>query len=461
MLERISKTEVLLFSLRILTLIFGQISNILITRISSVETYSQYVLINSFVMAACLINQNGLSQVILREIPGFSNKRKTIADFIKSILLLSAITSTLIASLILIFKEEILIILIKNLHPASTDTALIFAGLITWLFCLGFLNIITESFRAFGKIQFSLTFGGIEGIGGYGKGTIINILFILISIFCFTFSKKISILELVLISGILNFCVLAVAIVFLLRDLKIKSWHFRIRINTLVAEVIKTKKFVNEYAGMMLYLLCSEILLLINSQSDLWLLNMFSNQINVGFYSVSLRTIGIIITPIYTVCSIYISEISKCVSEENGLRKFSKINQKISILSIPSIILLIILMAFSGQVLTLIYGGNYRDANLILSILTFRGLVVVIFPALMASLLMIATKQEIFMVTTFGMLVSVLLEYFLLRYFDANGLAVGSVIGYWVEYACAYILLKKKYTLDTILSFRKKSIMST
>jgi O-antigen/teichoic acid export membrane protein len=460
MLEKISKTEILLFSLRIITLILGQVSNILITRISSVETYSQYVLINSFIMATCLINQNGLSQVILREIPNFNHKR-TIINFIKSILILSAVTSTLIICLMISFKEDILNVLIKNSQIDNTDIKWIFLCFCVWLLCLGFLNIITESFRAFGKVQVSLAFGGIEGIGGYGKGTIINVLFILISITCLILSKKISILELVLISAVLNLCVFSVAAVFLLRELKIKIWNFRIRMNALIVEVDKIKGFIRKYAGMMLYLLCSEILLLINSQSDLWLLNLFSDQLNVGFYSVSLRTIGIIITPIYTICSIYISEISKCVSDEHSLGKFPKINQKISTLSIPSIILLLILMFFSSQVLTLIYGSSYQDASLILSILTFRGLVVVMFPALMASLLMAATKQEIFMVTTFGMIASVLLEYLLLQYFDAKGLAVGSVIGYWLEYICAYILLKNKYALNTILSFQKRNVVNT
>jgi O-antigen/teichoic acid export membrane protein len=461
MLEKISKIEILLFALRIITLLLGQISNILITRISSVETYSQYVLINSFIMAACLINQNGLSQVILREIPNFNYKRETIINFIKSTLILSAVTSTLIICLIFSFREEILNTLIKNPQLNNIDTIWIFLCFLVWLFCLGFLNIITESFRAFGKVQVSLAFGGIEGIGGYGKGTIINVLFIIISIICITLSKKISILELVLISAVLNFCIFSAALAFLLRELKTKIWNFRIRINTLIVEIKKIKSFGSKYAGMMLYLLASEILLLINSQSDLWILNLFSDQVNVGFYSVSLRTIGIIITPISTVCSIYISEISKCVSDRDSLDNFSKINQKISIFSIPSIILLLVLMFFSGQVLTLIYGSNYQDANLILTILTFRGLVVVIFPALMASLLMAATKQEIFIVTTFGMVASVLLEYFLLQYFDANGLAVGSVIGYWLEYICAYILLKNKYSLNTILSLKRKDIVST
>jgi O-antigen/teichoic acid export membrane protein len=461
MLEKISKIEILLFALRIITLLLGQISNILITRISSVETYSQYVLINSFIMAACLINQNGLSQVILREIPNFNYKRETIINFIKSTLILSAVTSTLIICLIFRFRKEILNTLIKNPQLNNIDTIWIFLCFLVWLFCLGFLNIITESFRAFGKVQVSLAFGGIEGIGGYGKGTIINVLFIIISIICITLSKKISILELVLISAVLNFCIFSAALAFLLRELKTKIWNFRIRINTLIVEIKKIKSFGSKYAGMMLYLLASEILLLINSQSDLWILNLFSDQVNVGFYSVSLRTIGIIITPISTVCSIYISEISKCVSDRDSLDNFSKINQKISIFSIPSIILLLVLMFFSGQVLTLIYGSNYQDANLILTILTFRGLVVVIFPALMASLLMAATKQEIFIVTTFGMVASVLLEYFLLQYFDANGLAVGSVIGYWLEYICAYILLKNKYSLNTILSLKRKDIVST
>jgi O-antigen/teichoic acid export membrane protein len=461
MLEKISKIEILLFALRIITLLLGQISNILITRISSVETYSQYVLINSFIMAACLINQNGLSQVILREIPNFNYKRETIINFIKSTLILSAVTSTLIICLIFSFRKEILNTLIKNPQLNNIDTIWIFLCFLVWLFCLGFLNIITESFRAFGKVQVSLAFGGIEGIGGYGKGTIINVLFIIISIICITLSKKISILELVLISAVLNFCIFSAALAFLLRELKTKIWNFRIRINTLIVEIKKIKSFGSKYAGMMLYLLASEILLLINSQSDLWILNLFSDQVNVGFYSVSLRTIGIIITPISTVCSIYISEISKCVSDRDSLDNFSKINQKISIFSIPSIILLLVLMFFSGQVLTLIYGSNYQDANLILTILTFRGLVVVIFPALMASLLMAATKQEIFIVTTFGMVASVLLEYFLLQYFDANGLAVGSVIGYWLEYICAYILLKNKYSLNTILSLKRKDIVST
>ncbi len=460
MLEKISKIEILLFALRIITLLLGQISNILITRISSVETYSQYVLINSFIMAACLINQNGLSQVILREIPNFNHKRETIIHFIKSTLILSAVTSTLIICLILSFRKEILNTLIKNPQLNNIDTIWIFLCFFVWLFCLGFLNIITESFRAFGKVQVSLAFGGIEGIGGYGKGTIINVLFIIMSIICITLSKKISVLELVLISAVLNFCIFSAALAFLLRELKTKIWNFRIRINTLIVETKKIKSFGSKYTGMMLYLLASEILLLINSQSDLWILNLFSDQVNIGFYSVSLRTIGIIITPISTVCSIYISEISKCVSDRDGLDNFSKINQKISIFSIPSIILLIVLMFFSGQVLMLIYGSKYQDANLILTILTFRGLVVVMFPALMASLLMAATKQEIFIVTTFGMVASVLLEYFLLQYFDANGLAVGSVIGYWLEYICAYILLKNKYSLNTILSLKRKDIVS-
>jgi O-antigen/teichoic acid export membrane protein len=458
--ETISKKEIFLFALRIITLALGQISNILITRVSSVETYSQYVLINSFIMAVCLINQNGLSQVILREIPNFNNERKTIINFIKPVLILSVATSILMVYFLFLFKTEILSALIKNIQIDSTNTAWFFLYCFLWLFCLSLLNIITESFRAFGKVHVSLTFGGIEGIGGYGKGTIINILFILLSVICLIFSKKISILELVSISAVLNFCVLSVAIVFLIRELKIKIQHFRIRANTLIIEANKIKEFGSKYAGIMLYLLCSEILLLINSQSDLWLLNMFSNQINVGFYSVSLRTTGIIITPIYTICSIYISEISKCVSDGNAPDEFSKINRKISLLSIPSILLLLILMFFSGKTLTLIYGSNYQDANLILSILTFRGLVVVIFPALMASLLMVATKQEIFMVTTLGMVLSVLLEYFLLQYFDANGLAIGSVIGYWLEYICAYVLLKNKYALNTMLSLRKGNIVS-
>lgn len=462
MLKKIYKKEILLFALRIINLMLGQISVILITRISSVETYSQYVLINSLIMTVCLINQNGLSQVILREIPNFNhNKRKKTIDFIKSILIRSAITSVIIICLIFSFKKEILSILLKNSQIENIDTTWIFLCFFLWFFCLGFLNIITESFRALGKVEVSLAFGGIEGIGGYGKGTIINIFFIIISIICFILSKKILIFELILISAALNLFLSFIAIIFLLRELKIKIWNHKISINSFFSEVNKIRIFSRKYVGIMFYLLCSEILLLINSQSDLWLLNLFSDQLNIGFYSVSLRTIGIIITPVASICSIYISDISKCVSNKDNFSNFTRINQKISILSIPCIILLAVIMFFSEQVLISIYGSSYQDASLVLSILTFRGLVVVVFPAQMASLLMVATKKEIFTITTLGMLVSVFLEYLLLQYFGANGIAVGSVIGYWFEYGCAYFLLKNKYSLNTILSLRGKNVGRT
>jgi O-antigen/teichoic acid export membrane protein len=462
MLKKIYKKEILLFALRIINLILGQISIVLITRISSVETYSQYVLINSLIMTACLINQNGLSQVILREIPNFDhNKRKKTIDFIKSTLIRSATTSVIIICLMFSFKKEILNILLKNSQIENIDAKWILLCFFLWFFCLGFLNIITESFRALGKVEVSLAFGGIEGIGGYGKGSIVNIFFIIISIICFILSKKISIFELIWISAVLNLFLSSIAIIFLLRELKIKIWNHRININIFIAEVNKMKNFSRKYVGIMFYLLCSEILLLINSQSDLWLLNLFSGQLNIGFYSVSLRTIGIIITPVASICSIYISEISKCVSNKNNFGNFARINQKISILSIPSIILLAVIMIFSKQVLTSIYGSSYQDASLILSILTFRGLAVVTFPTLMASLLMVATKKEIFIMTTLGMVFSVFLEYFLLKYFDVNGLAAGSVIGYWIEYIFTYFLLKNKYSLNTMLSFRGTNIAST
>jgi O-antigen/teichoic acid export membrane protein len=439
---------------RIIVLILGQISNILIIRISSVETYSQYILINSLIMAICLINQNGLSQVILREIPKFASKKDQVINFIKSTLTLSAATSVLIIFIILGFKSEVLNILVKNSLMRNTENTWFFLCFFSWFLCLGFLNIITESFRALGKVEFSLAFGGIEGIGGYGKGFIINLFFIVISAIYFALNKKVSILELTLISTALNFFLLSISAIFLIKNLEVGVDDFLNKKNDFIKEFNIIKEHVKKYSGIMFYLLCSEILLLINSQSDLWLLNLFSNQVNVGFYSVSLRTIGIIIIPVSSVCSIYISKISKSVSIEKKLNDFLKINRQISFSSIPSIVLLVALMFFSGKILTLIYGNSYEDASLILRILTFRGLVVVIFPALMASLLMVANKKEIFIITVLGLLASLLLEYFLLRYFAANGLAAGSVIGYWIEYLCAYFLLKNKYSLNTLLCFR-------
>jgi O-antigen/teichoic acid export membrane protein len=453
MLKIFFGAKILLLAFRIIVLILGQISNILIIRISSVEIYSQYILINSLIMTICLINQNGLSQVILREIPNFDRKNSKITDFIEFTLVLSAATSAFIIFLMLNFRTEILSVLVKNSLMKNTESLWLFLCFFIWFSCLGFLNIITESFRALGKVGFSLTFGGIEGIGGYGKGLIINIFFILISAVYFVLNKKISIFELISISTILNLFILCISIIFLIKELKVNDFSFAMKKHVFINEFNKIKIYIKKYSGIMFYLLCSEILLLINSQSDLWLLNIFSNQLNVGFYSVSLRTIGIIIIPVSTVCSIYIAKISKSVSIEKDFNDFKKINRQISLSSIPSILLLIVLMFFSGEVLTLIYGNSYEDASLILRILTFRGLVVVAFPALMASLLMVATKTEIFVVTIFGMLSSVFLEYILLKYFDANGLAIGSVLGYSIEYLCAYSLLKNKYSLNTLLSF--------
>ena len=456
MLKAVDNKKAIFFAIRISVLILGQVSSILIVRVSTVETYAQYVLINSFVMALCLINQTGLSRLILRELPKVSNQKIKILNFIKFSIFQSSFVSLLLCIFIFLFKDNIVHVLIKNAELKTLNSGALLASIILWFFSLGLLNIITESFRGLDDLGLSMALGGIEGIGGYGKGWIMNISFIFLSISCFAIGNRISTQELTFYSAVFNLFILLVGLIYLFRKFFNSSsvLNFKIKFMTIKLEGTRIVRYFSQYSSIMFYLLFSEVLLLLNSQSDLWLLNQFSDQLNVGYYSVSQRTIGIIIAPIASICSLFIADVSRCFLSEDSTSAFAVINRKISFFSTPSIVLLLILLFFSKQIIVAIYGGQYQEASLILCILSFKGLFVVAFPALLPSLLIVANQREILMISVLGTLASLVFEYVLLMQFSAVGLALGSVLGYGIETLSAYFLLRRKYFINTAISVR-------
>jgi O-antigen/teichoic acid export membrane protein len=447
------------FAIKILTLMLGQLANILLVRVTSLTTYSQFVLINSFIMSLCLVNQNGLSQIIVKEISRIdsnsSRYESKLFNFVKIAILHSCIASLFIIIIFIKFNSYISDEILFRSDHSNIDghgTVLIFASL--WILILGILNIITEAFRGLNKTGYASILGGIEGVGGYGKGTIFSSMFFLV---CFIFIVKnrvFTINELVITTFSINLViVIGISLkIFIKKSRIISDWLFSWKFSK---ELAKINYFRKKYGEMMKIYFLSEIFLLVNSQSDIWLLNLYSNQENIGLYSVSLRTIGIIIIPVSIAGSIYIPKISSCFTEfnEKSRKDFVSVNKNISTLVIPSLLALFALIFFSKYVLYIIYGSNYTAAGTILSILSIKGLVIVMFPALTSTLMMLGSKSEIFKVSFIGMMSSIVFEYLLLLKFGTIGLASGSVLGYAVEYVFAYYLLKKKYSIDTRIAF--------
>lgn len=194
--------------------------------------------------------------------------------------------------------------------------------------------------------------------------------------------------------------------------------------------------------------------------SDLTMLGVMLGDHAVGIYSVSTKVYSVIKTVLSAVIIVTIPRLSFYLSNDMGERyktTVTKIFNSLSLLTLPTVVGINLLC---NQIIMIIAGVNYIEANVSLRILSI-ALVFSNFASFTTASVLLPMKKEkyILMATIFSALVNVLLNLLLIPMFHQNGAALTTAIAELLVFLISYYHARKFIKIDGVVKNLATSII--
>ena len=191
------------------------------------------------------------------------------------------------------------------------------------------------------------------------------------------------------------------------------------------------------------------------------MLKLLSTSENVAFYSYGSKIYKILLQAIYSFTVVVLPRIAYLykMNDRDGFNRL--ISKTLNIIYIIAIPIIIGTMFVGDYIITALFGAEYISSSAILKILS---IILLIAPTgyLLGSRILLVTgneKKMIFPVLA-GVVVNVILNYFLIKQFDHYGAALATVAGELAVMVMYIILAKKYFKFVSFMSSLIKTIIS-
>lgn len=214
-----------------------------------------------------------------------------------------------------------------------------------------------------------------------------------------------------------------------------------------------TKKLnLKKHLKPILIIFSTSIATTIYVNSDLTMLGVMVGDYAVGLYSVSTKVYSVIKTVLSAVIIVTLPRLSFYLSNDMGEKyknTVSKIFNSLSLLTLPTVVGINLLC---NQIVMIISGVNYIEANVSLRILSI-ALVFSNFASFTTASVLLPMKKEkyILMATIASALVNVMLNLFLIPMFHQNGAALTTAIAELLVFLISYYHARKFIKIDGVV----------
>ena len=173
----------------------------------------------------------------------------------------------------------------------------------------------------------------------------------------------------------------------------------------------------------------TNLVLVLLTQADIWMLNHLSNGTDVALYGAASRLTQMLTLPLLVLNSALIPVISEHHALGQRERLQDLLRGSATMAAVPAFIALIAFALAGGWILQAAFGEAYREAHLILLVLAVGQCVNVLCGSAGYVLLMTGRQRDMFFITAVSGAAMCLLAWVLGSKFGALGVAIGSAMG--------------------------------
>jgi polysaccharide transporter, PST family len=370
----------------------GLLIGILVAKYLGPEEFGLFNFVFSFVWLFSHFVTLGLDEIVTRDLISYPNKANT--------LLGTAFGLKSVAGIATFFFIALLMFFLKN-GSKEILTLTIIMSISMILKNVGVFRLLFES-------QLQSKQNVIAENFGFVAVSILRVVFIYFT------------LPLIYFAWALVFEVFVSSLVFVFlynkKNYKLLDWNF----NRLQAKTLLKESWP---------LILSGLSIMIYVKSDQVMLGLLSTNLETGIYSVAARLSEIwYFIPVAIVTSYFPSLVeSKKISETEYKDKFSKL---LRILLYSSTAIAIVMMFLSDFVVQLLFGKEYTESGVVLSIHIWAGIFAFLGVG-SSKFFIIENLQKYYLYQTItGATLNVILNLFLIPRYGANGAAIATVISY-------------------------------
>ena len=390
------------FSAKIATVIFGFISNLIISKYYGSEVLGTLSVLFSIMSIASIFSLLGMNVSILRFLPPLLKKKEYYSAFI-------VIKRTIILVVVFAFVSSFIIYIFSNFIAGTVFNKSYLTSLIMlisiFIFFQGLGTISASIIRALQNIKLFVILQFLPSF--------LNL--VILMIITYIVHYKYTPLYTQLFSQL---TVTLISLIFLYKI--IKKYKLEIKV---FDKLLSYKNILIISAPMFL----TSIMQMVVLQTDVLMLGSLDTLINVGIYSVVVKFAllsSFVIGSINTIIAPKFSELYYN-NEINELRRIARKSTKlIFYLTLPLSLILI----FFGEQLLLIFGNEFRSGYYALIMLTVGQLVNIMAGSVGYLLNMTGRQNTLNKIVLFSALINIGLNAFLIPIYGINGAAFASMI---------------------------------
>lgn len=196
-------------------------------------------------------------------------------------------------------------------------------------------------------------------------------------------------------------------------------------------------------------MLLASSMLLVSHWTDVIMLGMFRSSAEVGVYSVALKMAAVIIVPLMAINAIATPKFAELHGTGDRAGFEAVIRQSTKLIFLTSFPIVIVLMLFSGTILSL-FGETFRTGSVALVIVAAGQLINALCGTVGGILVMTGRQRAFQHIMTIATVINVALNIVLIPRYGMNGAAVSNAvsIAFWNLTSAAYI--KKHLGITTV-----------
>jgi len=369
-----------------------------LARILSPEELGAYFLIISLVTTLAIFGLFGLQQTTTKMIAeNVSTVRKFDTQSIVLISILIAVAFAFVLAALLyggmfeIFEKKILG---ESVHE------MIVYYLCAWLLFLIVQNLYVGIYRGFHNIKMASLL----------NGSFYNVSLIILIAIAVYFLPNIYLHQVIFLSMLSVFISVVLAIYFL-RDVHKKT---TIKLSSELRKVLVTTAWPIWVTSIVLFML---------TQLDIWIIGVYLENDMVAIYGAVYRVVLLIAMPLIIANSVLPPIVAESYAGGNLFKLEKTIRIVSALASIPSIFVLIIIYAWGGDILILLFGEFYGDGYLPLVILGFGQCVNVVAGSCGVVLMMTGKERVMMSITILSGVIMFLLSITLVNLYGLAGAA--------------------------------------
>jgi O-antigen/teichoic acid export membrane protein len=394
------------------------LGTMLLARLLSPREIGTYFLLFSLVTIAAVIAQFGLSKSTVRLIAESIGKDQSSSprDVVRSIFILASVTTSIICAVLYFYGIDF----IKESIFKSDDILLLKPIIIIWIAMLVVRALTMESFRGLHNIKLATL---------YGEPLTRTILACLLFVLWFFYRE----------SNLYTVTIIAVASIGIIVVIGVSVLYRKIS-SYPIKESMPYADILNISWPLFVVTLTNVSL----SQADIWIIGAFKNESEVALYGAAAK-LALIIGSSFNIINMVVPPLIVELNKKKNKNELeSLVRAAATFAVIPSSIIILVFMLFSEHVLAIIYGEFYRNASLLLVILSVGQFVNVCTGSAGVILSMTGNQNILMRITTTSAAFMLIGGVLVAPYYGSTGVATVAATAMILSNILAVIAVKKR-----------------